>query len=253
MNPGQSGKSYMYRWLIVVVIILLLIVISMAVPGVRASMSAWLGLSVATASQVPVAPVTLEAVLASPPAAITPATAGYIPTTSEPTGVSIAPPAGLSQLSTQIGWDVLTPSYIPAGYHYQSAYFEPDQKMLVLTYLVTRPLPGTNDPTLTSSETITFLQSQKNDFVPMQIAPNTVVTDTLVNSAPAAFTIGGWDTEFIKDNLSPGGGKMVSSWRDDLPVKNLYWQVGNLYLTLITADGAVSQNELIEMASSTGK
>ena len=70
---------------------------------------------------------------------------------------------------------------------------------------------------------------------------------------PAAFTIGGWDTEFVKDNQAPGGGKMVSSWRNDLPVKNLYWQVGKLYLTLITADGDVSQQELMDMAASIGK
>ena len=125
--------------------------------------------------------------------------------------------------------------------------------MLVLTYLVTRPLPNSTDPSLTSSETVTLYQSQRNDFIPMQIAPNTVVTDTLVNGEPAVFTIGGWDTEFVKDNLAPGGGKMVSSWRNDLPVKNLYWQVGKTYLTLITADGNVSQQELMDMAASIGK
>jgi hypothetical protein len=46
---------------------------------------------------------------------------------------------------------------------------------------------------------------------------------------------------------------MVSSWRNDLPVKNLYWQIGTVYLTLITADGGVSQQEFIDMAASIGK
>jgi len=122
--------------------------------------------------------------------------------------------------------------------------------MLILTYLVTRPLPGASDPSLTSTESITLLQSQANDFVPMQIAPNTNVTDTQVNGLPAAYSMGGWDTEFVKDSTAPNGGKMVSSWRNDLPVKNLYWQVGEIYLALITADGAVSQQELIDMANS---
>jgi hypothetical protein len=213
----------------------------------------------------PAAPVTLEAINPSQSVDTTPAveqpiltpTVATSPGTSSPTPVqpviSDGNPLSLSQLSSQIGWDILTPSFLPEGYHYQSAYYDPNQTLLVLTYLVTRPLPNSTDPSLTSSETVTLLQSQRNDFVPMQIAPNTVVTDTLVNGAPAALTMGGWDTEFVKDNQAPGGGKMVSSWRNDLPVKNLYWQVGKTYLALITADGNVSQQELIEMAASIGK
>jgi hypothetical protein len=243
-----------------------LLLLTLFIPGVRASLSSWLGLSVAPADQVPVTAVTLEAINPAPSGGTTPTAAQQpmLPTTSTTTPQSSAPTAeqpvipadnqlNFSQLSSQIGWDILTPSFIPEGYHYQSAYFDPNQKMLVLTYLVTRPLPNSTDPSLTSSETITLLQSQRNDFIPMQVAPSTVISDTLVNGAPAAYTIGGWDTEFVKDNQSPGGGKMVSSWRNDLPVKNLYWQVGKLYLTLITADEAVSQQELLDMASSTGK
>jgi hypothetical protein len=157
-----------------------------------------------------------------------------------------------NQLASQTGWSVLTPSWLPEGYQFQSAYFDTNQKMLVLTYLVTRPLPDTSDPSLTSSETITLLESQSNDFVPMQVAPNTTITDVQVNGNPAAFTMGGWDTEFVKNNKEPGGGKMVSSWRNDLQVKNLYWQVGKVYLTLITADENVSQQDIIEIATSIG-
>ena len=124
--------------------------------------------------------------------------------------------------------------------------------MLILTYLVSRSLQGSTDPSLTSTESITLLQAQSNDFVPMQIAPNTNVIDVQVNDLPAAFTNGGWDTEFVKDSNSPNGGKMVSSWRNDLPVKNLYWQIGEIYLALVTADEAVSQQDLIDMASSIG-
>lgn len=210
-------------------------------------------------------PVTLEALI--------PYTSGVTPSptqqsTAQPTeaaagnsstatplqsGVISNTPTDLNQLSSLIGWDILTPSFLPDGYHFQSAYYDPNQTLVVLTYLVTRPLPGATDPSLISSETVTLLQSQRNDFVPMQIAPNTNITDTLVNGTPAVFTIGGWDTEFVKDNKAPGGGKMVSSWRNDLPVKNLYWQAGKLYLALITADGVVSQQDLIDMASSLGK
>jgi hypothetical protein len=147
----------------------------------------------------------------------------------------------------------LTPLHLPEGYQFQSAFFDTNNKMLMLTYLVTRTLPGASDPSLTSSQTITLLQSQKNDFVPMQIAPNTNVTDIQINGVPAAYTVGGWDTEFVKDSTEPNGGKMVSSWQNDLPVKNLYWQIGKIYLALVTADEAVSQQDLIDMASSIGR
>jgi hypothetical protein len=236
--------------------------ISLAIPPVRASLSTWLGQSVAPEGKVSAVPVSLGAITPSPLVINT--LAAELPTL-QPTDLTVsssitstlaiptelsAVPADLGELSSQVGWKILTPSYLPVGYLYQSAYYDPNHKMLVLTYLVTRPLPGATDPSLTSSETITLLQAQRSNFVPMQIAPNSSITDVLINGLPATFTVGGWDTEFVKDNQAPGGGKMVSSWRNDLPVKNLYWQIGTIHLTLITADSAVGQQELIDVAAS---
>jgi len=248
-QPTSPSRKW---WLIVIVILLVFIILVFMIPGVRAAVSSWFGLSVAPAEQVPASTANLVA--------ITPQTAvSTIPTAAAVTSLPSPPyqteiPAGsladFTQFITQAGWEILTPAYLPDGYQFQSAFFDTNHKMLILTYLVTRPLPGASDPSLTSTESITLLQSQANDFVPMQIAPNTNVTDTQVNGLPAAYSMGGWDTEFVKDSTAPNGGKMVSSWRNDLPVKNLYWQVGEIYLALITADGAVSQQELIDMANS---
>ena len=263
---NHSTRPTRFGWPIVIAVILVMIVISLIIPEVRASVSAWLGLSVAPSNQMPAVQVTLVAITPSTPVGAAPL-AVALPTlrqtnaaptevtspTALQTLVSSGTPLDFSQLATQIGWDILTPNFLPDGYHFQSAYDDTNQNMLVLTYLVTRLLPGATDPSLTSSETITLLQSQKNDFIPMQIAPNTNVTDIQVNGRPAAYTVGGWDTEFVKDNTAPNGGKMVSSWRTDLPVKNLYWQIGKIYFALITADEAVSQQELIDMASSIGR
>jgi hypothetical protein len=241
--PARKG------WLIAVAIILLLIVLILIIPGVHASVSSWMGLSVAPSEQVPASTVVLVALT---PQTIIDAT--EIPVSTQvQSPVSTATSTEVNQTPSQPEWDTLTPIYLPEGYQFQSAFYDTNLKMLILTYLVTRPLPGATDPSLTSSETITLLQSQKNDFIPMQIAPNTNVTDIQVNGQPAAFTLGGWDTEFVKDSTAPNGGKMVSSWRNDLPVKNLYWQVGKIFLALITTDDAVSQQELIDMASSIGK
>jgi hypothetical protein len=241
--PARRG------WLIAIAIILVLIILILVIPGVRASMSSWMDLSVAPSEQMPAATVNIVAVTTQ----TIPNATEILASTQIQSPVSTVTSTEVNQSSAQPEWDMLTPNYLPEGYQFQSAFYETNLKMLILTYLVTRPLPGATDPSLTSSETITLLQSQKNDFVPMQIAPNTNVTDIQVNGQSAAFTTGGWDTEFVKDSTAPNGGKMVSSWRNDLPVKNLYWQVGKIYLALITTDESVSQQELIDMASSIGK
>jgi hypothetical protein len=262
----QTSRPPRSWWKIAGAILIVLILLAVIIPGVRASISSWLGLSVASSTQVTITPAALEtaipptpvrslaktAVLTTLPQTETAQTEGAYPTSSQPEG-TLGIAAEIRQLATQAGWEIPLPSHLPEGYHFQSAFFDTNNKMLILTYLVTRPLPGTSDPSLTSTESISLLQAQKNDFVPMQIAPNTNVTDIEVNGLPAAFTVGGWDTEFVKDNTSPNGGKMVSSWRNDLPVKNLYWQVGKIYLALVTTDAGVSQQDLVEMASSIGK
>ena len=262
----QSSRPPRPWWQIAGAILLVLILFAFIIPGVRGSISSWLGLSVTSSTQVPPTPAALEpatnqtsigssaktAVMTALPHSATGQTEAANPTPSQPEG-TLGIAAEIRQLAAQAGWDIPVPRQLPEGYHFQSAFFDTNNKMLILTYLVTRPLAGSSDPTLTSTESISLLQAQNNDFVPMQIAPNTNVIDIEVNGLPAAFTVGGWDTEFVKDNTLPNGGKMVSSWRNDLPVKNLYWQVGNIYLALVTADAAVSQQDLVDMASSIGK
>ena len=131
----------------------------------------------------PVSAVTLVAVTSPTAVGTSPvvATNTSLPQTSGSSTEIPSPTPGLSadlsQLATLAEWDALTPIQLPEGYQYQSAFFDTNNKMLILTYLVTRLLPGANDPSLTSSETITLLESQKNDFVPMQIAPSTNVID----------------------------------------------------------------------------
>jgi hypothetical protein len=249
---NQSTSPARKWWLIVMVILLVSVIVGWMIPGVRAAVSSWFGLSVAPAEQVPAATANLVAI--TPQTAISTVPAAEvvtaIPSPAYQTEVPSGSLADFNQFITQAGWEILAPTHLPDGYQFQSAFFDTNHKMLILTYLVTRPLPGADDPSLTSTESITLLQSQANDFVPMQIAPNTNVADTQVNGMPAAYSTGGWDTEFVKDSTAPNGGKMVSSWRNDLPVKNLYWQVGEIYLALVTADEGVSQQELIDMANS---
>jgi hypothetical protein len=239
MLPIRLGWKFAFACL------LALLVISLSIPTVRASLSAWLGLSVAPSNQVPAQPVALTT-----PAETEENTTS--PTETMPAQGTNGEPVEISQMSAQIGWNVLAPNHSPEGYQFQSAYYDTNQQMVILTYMVTRPLPGANDPSLTASNTITILEAQKNDFVPMQVAPDADLTDVVVNGQPAVYTVGAWDTEFVKDDNDPNGGKMVSTWRNDLPMKNLYWQIGNVYLVIVTDDEAVSQQEMIDTAASMG-
>ena len=247
-------------WQIAIGILLVLVVLSLGIPSVRASLSAWLGLSVAPSNQVPVAAVTLVAFPSPTPTAAglptqTPAASptGAPAATQTPAAPSVNRPAEIIQMSTQAGWDVLAAGPLPQGYKFQSAYFDTNHQMAILTYLVTRPLPGAKDPSLTASKTITLLEALKNDFNPMQVAPSTSVSDIHLNGQPAAYAMGAWDAEFVPDKQDPNGGKMVSTWRNDLKVQNIYWQVGPVYLVLITDDETVSKLDLIDMASGIGK
>ena len=173
--------------------------------------------------------------------------------TQTPPAVGTEKPAEIDEISRQAGWEILVPGQLPEGYHFQSAYFDSSHQMVTLTYLVTRPLPDAADPSLTVSKIITFNQAKQSDFIPMQIAPEMHVEKTRVNDQPAFYGMGAWDAEFVKDGKDPNGGEIVSTWRNDLNIKNLHWQADELYLVLISDDEAVSQQELIDMASHTGQ
>jgi hypothetical protein len=238
-------------------IILVLVVLSLTIPSVRASLSAWLGISVAPSNQIPAQAVTLAVISSQTPAPTS--LPSSVQTSAEPTqttssiqiphATSVAKPDEINQMAMQAGWDILVATHLPDGYKYQSAYLDTNHQMVMLTYLATRPLPGAKDPSLTASKTITLLEAQKNDFVPMQIAPTTNVQDIQVNGQPAVYVVGAWDAQFVKDDNDPNGGKMVSTWRNDLQIQNIYWQVGKVYLVLVTDDETVSQQDLIDMAS----
>ena len=106
---------------------------------------------------------------------------------------------------------------------------------------------------MTETKAITLVQARHNDFIPLEVAPSTEVKDVQVNGQPAVYAIGAWDTEFNPATGTPDGGSFTARWRNDLPIQNLYWQVGDVYLALITDDPAVTQQDLLAMASSIGK
>ena len=95
-----------------------------------------------------------------------------------------------------------------------------------------------------------MVQSLKHDTVPLQVAPSTEVQDVLVNGQPAAYAVGAWDTSFVPDPNDPNNGHFESTWRNDLNVQNVFWQIGDTYIVLVTDDAAVTLDELMAMADS---
>lgn len=274
MNPSSQSPFKIGAWT-AAAIVLLLLILGFSIPPVRAAIGDWLGLSVAPSNQIPAEPLTLEPLtpavptsLAKTPPAKTPlAQQSLTPTVAAPDAApSAAPTAQVAQTAlptnppdptmqsfqatAQPGWTVLYAAHLPEGYHLESVYYDTGHQMVMLTYLVTRPLPGSNDSTLTASHSITLAQALKNDVIPLQIAPDTQPDALKINGQPAAYAIGAWDTQFQADSSDPDGGKMVSTWRNDLAVQNVFWQVGPVYLALITDDDAVQKADLVEMAQS---
>ena len=72
---GRSAPPTRFRWQIGIVIILVLVLLSFSIPQVRATLSTWLGLSVAPSNQMPATAVTLVAVTPPTSVATTPAVA----------------------------------------------------------------------------------------------------------------------------------------------------------------------------------
>jgi hypothetical protein len=60
---NRSTRPFRFVWQMAIAVILVIVVLGLSIPAVRASLSAWLGLSVAPSNQMPAAPVTLVAVV----------------------------------------------------------------------------------------------------------------------------------------------------------------------------------------------
>jgi hypothetical protein len=209
--------------LMIVIAILVLGIAAVSLPSVRAAISAYLGLGVASSD-----------VIHSPVLTITSSGKGVLPTVIT---------------TNQAGLVALSPTWLPEGYSFDHMDTVPDQKMVVLTFFAKHQLPG-SDSNLTETRTLTLAESLQNSNIPLMVAPSTSVEDITVNGSPAAYAVGAWDSQFVPDAKDPKGGSFQAGWRSDLPIQNLFWQSGPVYLALISDDPAVSKEDLVRMASS---
>jgi hypothetical protein len=240
------------RILIIAALLLaLLVTLALAVPSVGASIRVFLGLGVSPSDSIiqPTVPVGLSTPI-PPTTTMTvtqPAVTSETPTV-QPTGnVDLSTNPDIQQVTGMAGWTVLTPTFLPEGYHFDSAYYDSANQLIYLTFLATRQLPGSD---LTETKTITLTEAKRNDIVPLMLSPNSTAKEVLVAGKPAAYVIGAWDATFVQNANETNGGHMEWSWRNDLQIRNIFWQSSDIYLVLITDDAQVSKDDLLIMANS---
>ena len=203
-------------------IIIVALAIALATPAVRASLSSWLGLGI------------------SPSDIVTPPGAKPSELVSSTT---------LDTISKQAGWTIVAPAWLPEGYRFGQANYDTRNSLVYLSFLATRQLPG-GDPSLTQTKSLSLVQARQNNVIPLQVAPTTSVQDVTVNGQPGAYAVGAWKSEFVPKAGEANGGHFESQWRNDLQVQNVFWQVGTVYLVLVSDDPAVSRQDLLKTADS---
>ncbi len=237
----------------------------LAVPLVRASLSSFFGLGISPSNNLvqPTGTIDLSTPPPAQPATDTPqpapsatssatqppaepsATPGAVE--SQPGGLNLTANPNIQQVTELSGWQAVTPGYLPEGFHFDSAYYDATNKLIMMSFFATEKLAGSD---LTATLSLTLVQAKHNDVVPLMAAPGSAIQDVKVGEAPAAYVTGAWDSNFVANASETNGGHMEWNWRSDLPIQNVFWQVGDIYLVLITDATSLSQEELLKTAAS---
>lgn len=147
----------------------------------------------------------------------------------------------IDEITNLTEWTVKSPSWLPDGYKFNEAMYDSANKMVILTFIVTRQLQE-NDPSLTQTNTITLVQSLRNDLIPLVVAPGTDIENITINDQPAAYAVGAW-----KNDNTTG----TATWDRSIQQQNINWQIDFTYLSANTDDTLVSKDDLLKMAEST--
>ena len=195
-------------------LLIVAIALSMSIPSVRAAVLKYLGLYLSPSEVIPNPAIPVESLVDS---------------------------RKIDEISNLAGWQIKVPAWLPEEYKFDSAMYDSTNKMVLLSFMVSRQLPG-NDPTMTETKAITMIQSLHNDVLPLMVAPTTNILDITINGQPAAYAVGAWENDATTGQ---------ATWNNYYDLKNVYWQIDNVYLTLNTDDALVSQDELLRLAGST--
>lgn len=194
-------------------IFIVAIALSFSIPSVRAAVLKYLGLMVSSSETIPNPAIPAESLIDN---------------------------QKVGEISKLAGWPVKVPTWLPEGYKFSDAMYDPSNRLVILSFFSTRPLPG-NDPNMTMTEPITIVQALHNDIIPLMVAPGTSVVDLIIHKKPAAYVIGAWENDAVSGQ---------ATWNNTYPLQNIYWQIDDVYLTLNTKDVQVSKEDLIKLAES---
>lgn len=214
-QKDQRMKSMFFRRFATGFAVMLIVVLalSVSIPTVRASVLSFLGLGVSSSDTVPNPAVQPNDLVDS---------------------------QKVDEISQLAGWQVKIPAWLPAEYQFKDAIYDSTNKMAILTFMATRPLPGA-DASLTETKALTFIQAKRNDIIPLMVAPSTSVLDITINGQPAAFAMGAWEND-----ISTG----QATWSNAYPLQNVYWQIEDVYLYLNTEDSLLTKEDLLKTAES---
>lgn len=197
-----------------VAFLIVAIALSVSIPSVRAAVLKYLGLAVSSSESIPNPAIPVE---------------------------SLVDNQKVDEITNLAGWKIKVPTWLPEGYQFHDAQYVTTNKMVLLNFYTTRQLPG-NDPTVTETKAITMIQALHNDVLPLMVAPSTIVHDISINGQPAAYAVGAWENDIITGQ---------ATWNSAYGLKNIYWQIDNIFLTLNTNDALISQDELLRIAENT--
>jgi len=127
--------------------------------------------------------------------------------------------------------------------HGGDASYEVNNQQVVLTFLVRRLLPDGNG--LTETKSLTLVEGMQSEAAPLKIATQAQAVTIQIGEFPGFYIIGAWDTSYDSQSQS-----MITIWRNDLVIQNIYWQSENIHLVLISDDDQLSQSDLIKIARS---
>lgn len=219
-SPWQQKRpasrfTFIHRFAIgFAVFLIVAIALSVSIPSVRAAVLKYLGLAVSSSESIPNPAIPVESLVVN---------------------------QKVDETAKLAGWKIKVPTWLPEGYQFHDVQYVSTNKMVLLTFFTTRQLPG-NDPTMTETKTITMIQALHNDVSPLMVAPSTIVHDITINGQPAAYAVGAWENDIIAGQ---------ATWNSAYNLKNIYWQIDNVFLTLNTNDALISQDELLRIAEST--
>ena len=216
------------RWAMAAAALVLILGAFLTVPAVRSFARSIIGVfSIQETDQNPA----LRPTIAPPPGA----------STDEPSGPNPVDGLTLEQVraevaaSSELTFDVVTPSYLPASYSYETGMVDGFGRMVLLTYV--------------SADRLNLFHLRMYDLANPNPAVN-VDVPLGASSAIEAVTVNGQAADYARGDYGADG-----SWDATAPVQHLAWRDGGVLYFISTHEQSteISQDDLLAIAESLGQ